>query len=122
MATGPRRFRVDPWGDLRRRREREVAPYLYAGVQLATPALFADPPAPPSASICCGTARSPPAGCARWCMTGCGSTCPARSDLSDAEVALHANETGETTVNLATLAAARPFLDALAAGLAGAGR
>jgi MurNAc alpha-1-phosphate uridylyltransferase len=34
-------------GVLRRREEREVAPYLYAGVQIVTPALFADAPAPP---------------------------------------------------------------------------
>src|SRR3984885_10683170 len=40
-------FAVDPWGRPRRRREREVAPYLYAGVQLAAPALFAHAPAGP---------------------------------------------------------------------------
>jgi MurNAc alpha-1-phosphate uridylyltransferase len=34
-------------GVLRRREEREIAPYLYAGVQIVTPALFADAPAPP---------------------------------------------------------------------------
>ena len=30
-------FNLDPWGTPRRRREREVAPFLFAGVQLATP-------------------------------------------------------------------------------------
>jgi MurNAc alpha-1-phosphate uridylyltransferase len=34
-------------GTLKRREERDVAPYLYAGVQIVTPALFADPPPPP---------------------------------------------------------------------------
>jgi MurNAc alpha-1-phosphate uridylyltransferase len=37
-------FVLDPWGALRRRREREVAPYLYAGVQLIRPALVRDAP------------------------------------------------------------------------------
>jgi N-acetyl-alpha-D-muramate 1-phosphate uridylyltransferase len=34
-------------GGLKRREERDVAPYLYAGVQIVTPALFADAPPPP---------------------------------------------------------------------------
>jgi len=34
-------------GGLRRRGERDVAPYLYAGVQIAAPALFAGAPAAP---------------------------------------------------------------------------
>lgn len=34
-------------GALRRRAEREVAPYLFSGVQIASPTLFANPPAPP---------------------------------------------------------------------------
>jgi MurNAc alpha-1-phosphate uridylyltransferase len=34
-------------GGLRRREERDVAPYLYAGVQIAAPALFAAAPPPP---------------------------------------------------------------------------
>jgi MurNAc alpha-1-phosphate uridylyltransferase len=38
-------FFLDPWGIPRRRREREVAPYLYAGITLARPALFAGLPA-----------------------------------------------------------------------------
>jgi MurNAc alpha-1-phosphate uridylyltransferase len=37
-------FVLDPWGLIRRRREREVVPYIYAGIQLAGPALFADAP------------------------------------------------------------------------------
>jgi MurNAc alpha-1-phosphate uridylyltransferase len=38
-------FALDPWGIVRRRGEREIVPYLYAGIQLASPALFADVPA-----------------------------------------------------------------------------
>jgi MurNAc alpha-1-phosphate uridylyltransferase len=34
-------------GGLKRREERDVAPYLYAGVQIVTPALFAAAPPPP---------------------------------------------------------------------------
>jgi MurNAc alpha-1-phosphate uridylyltransferase len=37
-------FMVDKVGGLRRRGEREVAPYIYAGVQLISPALLADTP------------------------------------------------------------------------------
>jgi len=33
-------FAMDKWGRLRRREEREVVPYIYAGVQLASPRLF----------------------------------------------------------------------------------
>jgi len=37
-------FALDPWGLIRRRRELEIVPYIYAGIQLAAPALFADAP------------------------------------------------------------------------------
>lgn len=40
-------FQMDPQGRLRRRAEREVVPYVYAGVQLAAPSLFAAAPAGP---------------------------------------------------------------------------
>lgn len=40
--TGPGDFALDPLGRVRRRKEREIVPYLYAGIQLAAPALFAD--------------------------------------------------------------------------------
>lgn len=38
-------FAVDPLGRVRRPEEKEIVPYLYAGVQLVAPALFADAPA-----------------------------------------------------------------------------
>ncbi|WP_337877553.1 nucleotidyltransferase family protein [Elioraea sp.] len=37
-------FAVDPLGRVRRPREKEIVPYLYAGVQIAAPALFAGAP------------------------------------------------------------------------------
>lgn len=37
-------FLLDPLGRLRRPKEREIAPYLYAGVQILAPALFAGAP------------------------------------------------------------------------------
>jgi MurNAc alpha-1-phosphate uridylyltransferase len=42
--TGAGDFALDPWGLIRRRREREIVPYVYAGIQLTGPALFADAP------------------------------------------------------------------------------
>jgi MurNAc alpha-1-phosphate uridylyltransferase len=37
-------FAMDPTGRLRRRREREVSPFVYAGVAVMKPELFADAP------------------------------------------------------------------------------
>jgi MurNAc alpha-1-phosphate uridylyltransferase len=37
-------FAVDAWGEPRRRREREVVPYVYAGLQIITPTLLAGLP------------------------------------------------------------------------------
>ena len=37
-------FALDPWGMPRRPQEREIVPYIYAGVQIASPALFASAP------------------------------------------------------------------------------
>jgi MurNAc alpha-1-phosphate uridylyltransferase len=42
--VGPGDFAMDKWGGLRRRGEREIVPYIYAGVQIIRPALFADAP------------------------------------------------------------------------------
>jgi N-acetyl-alpha-D-muramate 1-phosphate uridylyltransferase len=40
-------FAMDPAGMLRRRREREVVPFVYAGAAVLAPAMFADSPAGP---------------------------------------------------------------------------
>ncbi len=37
-------FALDPWGRPRRRREREIVPYIYAGIQLIAPNLLAGTP------------------------------------------------------------------------------
>jgi MurNAc alpha-1-phosphate uridylyltransferase len=37
-------FAMDNLGVIRRRREQEIVPYVYAGIQLASAALFADAP------------------------------------------------------------------------------
>lgn len=37
-------FLLDPLGRLRRPKEREVAPYIFAGVQILSPAIFAEAP------------------------------------------------------------------------------
>ena len=44
---GPGDFVMDQLGRLRRRKEGEVAPFLFAGLQILTPALFADTPEGP---------------------------------------------------------------------------
>jgi N-acetyl-alpha-D-muramate 1-phosphate uridylyltransferase len=38
-------FALDPWGIVRRPVEREIVPYIYAGIQFVSPAAFADAPA-----------------------------------------------------------------------------
>ncbi|MFC7395935.1 nucleotidyltransferase family protein [Chelatococcus sp. GCM10030263] len=43
-AEGFGDFTMDPAGRLRRRQEREVAPFIYAGVAIVRPQLFADTP------------------------------------------------------------------------------
>lgn len=42
--TGPGDFVLDPLGVVRRRRENEVVPYIYAGIQMMTPRLLAEAP------------------------------------------------------------------------------
>lgn len=45
--TGRGDFALDPEGRLRRRREKEVVPFVYTGVQIVHPRLFADAPEGP---------------------------------------------------------------------------
>jgi MurNAc alpha-1-phosphate uridylyltransferase len=42
--TGPGDFFLDPLGTVRRRREGEILPYIYAGIQLVAPRLLAEAP------------------------------------------------------------------------------
>ena len=89
-------FAVAPWGLLRRRREREVVPYLFAGLQLASPALFRNPPPPPfSANVIWDRAIA--AGRLTGVVhDGLWFHLTKPQDLSTAEGALHDSETGET--------------------------
>jgi len=43
-SVGKGDFLLDPVGRMRRPKEREIAPYLYAGVQILSPALFDEAP------------------------------------------------------------------------------
>lgn len=43
-AAGRGDFLLDPLGRIRRPKEREIAPYLFGGVQILSPRLFADAP------------------------------------------------------------------------------
>ncbi len=89
-------FTLDTWGRLRRRREREVAPYVFAGVQLATPALFAKPPPSPFSANAMWDRAIDSERLHAVVHDGLWFHLSRPADLSDAEVALHANETGET--------------------------
>ena len=89
-------FAVDPWGNLRRRREREVVPYVYAGVQLIAPALLDDMPDGPF-SMNHVWDRAITAGRLRGVVhDGLWFHLSTPSDLADAESVLQARLTGET--------------------------
>ena len=89
-------FAVDPWGLLRRRKEREVVPYLFAGVQLASPALFRDPPPPPFSSNAVWDRAIAAGRLTAVVHDGLWFHLTRPQDLSAAEGALHDSETGET--------------------------
>ncbi len=89
-------FAVDPWGGLRRRGEREIVPYIYAGIQLIAPTLFEGLPVEPFSmnrvwdrAIETGRIRAVVHD-ALWFHLS------RPRDLSEAEVALQVRETGET--------------------------
>ena len=71
-------FALDKWGTPRRRKEREVVPYIYAGVQLIHPRLLDEMPEGAFSMNRAWDARWRPAGCGPWCMTASGSICPPR--------------------------------------------
>ena len=89
-------FAVDGWGVLRRREEREVVPYVYAGVQLIAPALL---DAMPDGAFSMNLAwdRAMAAGRLRAVVhDGRWFHLSTPSDLADAESVLHARMTGES--------------------------
>jgi MurNAc alpha-1-phosphate uridylyltransferase len=89
-------FFVDPLGRVRRRRFGEVAPFLYAGVQLLHPRLFAEAPAGPfSANLLWDRAIA--AGRARAVVhDGLWFHLSTPPDLAAAEAALRTGAVGET--------------------------
>jgi MurNAc alpha-1-phosphate uridylyltransferase len=89
-------FAVDKWGNLRRRAEREIVPYIYAGVQLIAPALL---DAMPDGAFSMNRAwdRAIAAGRLRAVVhDGLWFHLSTPSDLADAESVLHARLTGES--------------------------
>ena len=89
-------FLMDPWGGLRRRREREVVPYIYAGVQLIRPELLADTPEGPF-SMNLAWDRALQRGRLRGLVhDGLWFHLSTPADLSETESVLQAQLTGET--------------------------
>jgi len=89
-------FMVDKLGALRRRGEREVAPYVYAGVQVVSPGLFeASPDGPFSMNLLWDRAIA--ADRARAVVhDGLWFHLSTPGDLSDAESILHLCQAGES--------------------------
>lgn len=89
-------FALDKWGLLRRRAEREIVPYIFAGVQLVAPGLFENAPPPPF-SMNCMWDRALAAGRLRAVVhDGLWFHLSTPSDLAEAEYLLYARATGET--------------------------
>ena len=89
-------FALDPWGKVRRPKEREIVPYVYAGVQLAGPALLADTPEGAFSMNKCWD-RALARGRARAVVhDGIWFHLSTPSDLADAEAMLRACALGET--------------------------
>ena len=94
--VGPGDFVLDPWGGFRRRREREIAPYVYAGVQLIAPALLDGMPEAPF-SMNLAWDRALAAGRLRAVVhDGLWFHLSTPADLADAEAMVQAQFTGET--------------------------
>jgi MurNAc alpha-1-phosphate uridylyltransferase len=89
-------FALDPWGRLRRRQEREIVPYIFAGVQLIRPSLLAGTPEGPF-SMNLAWDRALEHGRLRGVVhDGLWFHLSTPADLSEAESLLHARQTGET--------------------------
>ena len=89
-------FALDPWGVPRRRREREVVPYLYAGVQIVAPSLLIGTPEGAfsmnqawDAAMAAGRLRA-------VVHDGLWFHLSTPADLAEAETILQARLTGET--------------------------
>jgi MurNAc alpha-1-phosphate uridylyltransferase len=93
--TGFGDFAVDKWGMLRRRAEREIVPYLYAGLQIIRPSLLADAPDGPF-SMNLAWDKAIAAGRLRAVVhDGIWFHLSTPADLSEAEEILQASVTGD---------------------------
>ncbi|MDA8050958.1 MAG: NTP transferase domain-containing protein [Rhodospirillales bacterium] len=89
-------FFLDPLGRLRRRGEREVAPFIFAGLQIASPALF-EGAASGASDMALAWSRACEAGrLAGLVHDGLWFRLSTPADLAAAESSLHARATGRT--------------------------
>ncbi len=89
-------FAIDPEGRVRRRREREVAPYVFAGVQLLAPALFDAAPGRAFSMNRVWDRAIATARLAALVHDGLWFHLSTPADLTEAETRLHWGETGES--------------------------
>ncbi|HTI82829.1 MAG TPA: nucleotidyltransferase family protein [Acetobacteraceae bacterium] len=89
-------FMVDKTGGLRRRGEREVAPYIYAGVQLISPALLTGTPAGAFSMNRAWDVAMSANRLGAVVHDGLWFHLSTPSDLTDAETALQARQPGDT--------------------------
>ncbi len=88
-------FALDQWGRVRRRDAQEIVPYAYAGVQLATPALFAGAPDGPFSFNLLWDQAMAAGRLAAVVHDGLWFHLSTPPDLADAEETLHARAVGE---------------------------
>jgi len=92
--TGAGDFFLDPFGMVRRRAEREIAPHVFAGIQLIAPALLAQAPQGPF-SMNLAWDRAIAAGRLRAVVhDGWWFHLSTPTDLAEAEALLYAQRTG----------------------------
>jgi len=89
-------FAVDRWGMIRRRREREVVPYIYAGLQLVAPALFEAAPEGAFSTNLLWDRAIAQGRVLAVVHDGLWFHLSTPADLTEAEVMLQARVTGET--------------------------
>ncbi len=89
-------FAIDPWGAVRRPKEREIVPYVFAGIQLLAPRLFEGAPLG-AFSMNVLWDRAIEAGRVRAVVhDGLWFHLSTPPDLADAEAQLHEGTTSET--------------------------
>lgn len=89
-------FVIDPWGSVRRPRENEVVPYVYAGLQIVRPALFDAAPAGPFSMNLLWDRAIEAGRLLGLVHDGLWFHLSTPPDLAEAEYLLHARVTGET--------------------------